>query len=211
MIYKHAIHNLGEVLDQITAFYQSKEIHPTIYQAVMDQGFFSDEKETFKSKGYTTWVEEPANFMVLSHDNIIKRQNNIEVRLITKWDERIETDIFIPSNEAYEIEVFKQSIFNLKSKVFVGYLGNKAVAITRIHLSDYDCCRFDYILVAKDYRKKGYARELLSHVTDYCRANNIMNCYQWPAHKTSEKLCYEAGFRSFFKSEVARASYEQAE
>lgn len=207
VIYRNEINNLGEVLDQITRFYQSKNIHPSIYQAISDEGYFLEEKETFNAKGYNTWIEEPANFMLLSALNNIVVQKTIDVKLVTEWDERIATDICIPSNEEYEIEVFKQGIEHDESKVFVGYLGNKAVAITRLHLSNNDCCRYDYILVSKNNRKNGYARELLSYVTDYCRNEGIMNCYQWPAHRTSEKLCYEAGFRSLFKTEIARASY----
>jgi len=209
VIYRNEVLNLGEVLDQITAFYQSKDIHPSIYQAVIDEGYFQEEKDIFRAKGYNTWVEEPANFMLLNNSNKIFVQKTIDVRLVTEWDKRIATDICIPSNEEYEIEVFKQSVKDDDSKVFVGYVGNKAVAITRLHLSEYDCCRFDYILVSKNDRKNGYARELLSYVTDYCRDKGIKNCYQWPAHKTSEKLCHEAGFRSLFKSEIARASYSK--
>ncbi len=101
----------------------------------------------------------------------------------------------------------KNSISNTSYRVFVGYKESKAIAITYFHVSQYDCCRFDYIIISKDYRNKGYARELLSYVTDFCRENNMKNCFQWPAHKTSERICYEAGFRHLFFAEAGRASY----
>ncbi|WBW95851.1 GNAT family N-acetyltransferase [Oceanirhabdus sp. W0125-5] len=207
VIYRNKIEDLGLVLDFITEFYTKMNIAPNIYQAVEDEGYFKEKETIFKKHGYSIWIEGPNNFMVLTAENNIKSSNNLEIKLITEWDERIAMDICIPSNESHEIEVIKNGINSNKYRVFVGYKENKAVAITYFHISEYDCCRFDYIIISKGYRKKGYARELLSYVTDYCRENYLMNCFQWPAHETSERLCYEAGFRHLFSAEAGRASY----
>lgn len=207
LIYKNKIVDLGSVIDFITEFYTKMNINPNIYQAVEDEGYFKENEAIFKKHGYLVWIEGPNNFMVLTAENNIKSNNQLDIKLATKWDERIATDICIPSNESHEIEGIKNSINCINYRIFIGYKESKAVAITYFHVSEYDCCRFDYIIISKDYRKKGYARELLSYVTDFCRENNLKNCFQWPAHKTSERICYEAGFRQLFLAEAGRASY----
>jgi len=207
LIYKNKIKDLGSVLEFITEFYNRMNISPSIYQAVEDEGYFKKNIVIFEKHGYSVWSECPYNFMLLTDDNNIKCDNQLDIQLITVWDERIETDICIPSNEMHEIEVIRKSIICENHWVFIGYTEGKAVAITYFHVSEYDCCRFDYIIISKDYRKKGFARELLSYVVDYCNENNIKNCFQWPAHESSERICYEAGFRHLFSAEVGRASY----
>ncbi len=208
LIYKDKISDLGSVLQVITKFYTKMNINPNIYQALDDEGYFKRNEAIFKKHGYSVWVEGPNNFMVLTAENNIKISKQLDIKLITEWDERIATDICIPSNENHEIEVIKNCLKCKDYRFFIGYKENKAVAITYFHVSEYDCCRFDYIIISKDYRNKGYARELLSYVTDFCRENNLLNCFQWPAHKTSERICYEAGFRHIFSTEAGRASYK---
>lgn len=207
LIYKNKVTDLDSILNFITEFYINKNINPSIYQAVEDEGYFKENEDIFKKHGYSIWIEGPNNFMTLTAENNIKSSNKLDIKLITEWDERIATDICVPSGESHEIEVIKSSIKSINYRVFVGYSQNKAVAITYFHISENNCCRFDYIIISKDYRNNGFARELLSYVTDYCRENNLKNCFQWPAHKTSERICYEAGFRHLFSAEAGRASY----
>ncbi len=207
LIYKNRISDLGSVLDYITKFYSTKNIKPNIYQAIGDEGYFKSNEAIFKKHAYSVWVEGPNDFMILKDENIIKSNNQLDIKLINEWDERIAVDICIPSNETHEIEVIKSSIKSKSYRVFIGYMESKAVAITYFHISEYDCCRFDYIIISKDFRNRGYAREIISYATDYCRENNLRNCFQWPAHKTSERICYEAGFRHLFSAEAGRASY----
>jgi len=208
LIYKSKVTDLGSVLDYITEFYAKKNIHPNIYQATEDEGYFTENEAIFKEHGYDIWTEGPNNFMLLTAENIIKSSNELDIRLITEWDESIATDICIPSGESHEIEVIKNSIKSTNHRVFVGYSEGKAAAITYFHISEYDCCRFEFIIVSKECRNKGYGRELLSYATDFCRENNLKNCFQWPAHKTSERICYEAGFRHLFSAEAGRATYK---
>jgi len=207
LFYKSKVHDLDLALDFITEFYTKMGIQPRIYQAVADTGYFKENESVFKKHGYSVWLEGPNDLMVLSAENSIKTTNKLDIRLVTEWDDRIATDICMPADESHEIEVIKRSIKNLNHRVFIVYVANEAVAITYFHLSEYDCCRFDYIIIAKKHRNKGYARNLLSYATDYCRINNLKNCFQWPAHKTSEKICYEAGFRHLLTVEAGRAVY----
>lgn len=149
--------------------------------------------------------------MLLSEENQLKEHLDLEIKLLTEWDERIASEICMSSNESYGIEVFKRSIKNEDSRVFVAYLDEEAVGILNMHISNRNCCRYDYILISDNHRNKGYASGLLAHVTNYCNINNISNCFQWPAHKHSEYICEQAGFRHLFESEVARASYNKGE
>lgn len=207
VIYKEKIKNLSTVLQEITSFYHERNLQPSIYQAAGEVNYFIDNKTVFKSNGYTVWEEGPLDYMLLQADNQLKTSNQLRIERLEEWDERIANDIFIPSEEPWEIEVVKNNLKSPKYKVFVAYLEEKAVAITYFHISNLGCCRFDYIIVSKEYRKSGYARELLSYVTNYCRKNQIKNCYQWPANEISKKICFESGFRAVFTEITARASY----
>ncbi|MBN1968827.1 MAG: GNAT family N-acetyltransferase [Candidatus Delongbacteria bacterium] len=207
LIYKNKIENLNDVLESITLFYKQKNTKPIIYESMNDTGYFLENKFIFEQHGYNVWSDGPYSLMLLQADNKIKLKNNLEIKLVTDWDQRIADDICVPSDETHEIEVIKQSIANKNHRVFLAFNGEKAVAITYFHISNLNCCRFDYIIVSKNERKNGFARELLSYVTDYCRKNRIENCFQWPAHKTSESICYEAGFRHVKSINPGRASY----
>lgn len=207
LIYKENVDDLGKVLKDITLFYNEKDIHPCLYQSLEDEGYFKENEEIFNEYNYNVWTEEPANIMILSEKSILEKSKKLDIKILTEWDERIATDVCIPSDEIHEIEVFRNSILNLASKVFVGYYNGEAAAICHIHVSENGCCRYDYILVSINQRKQGFGREMLSYITEYCREHQIENCFQWPAHKTSERMCYDAGFRSLFSAEVGRASY----
>jgi len=209
LIYKDKIIDLVETLNEISEFYLSKDIKPSIYQATGDLDYFNQNSEIFLSCGYKVWSHDTLDFMVLKNKNKIVKSNELEIKILNKWDDRIATDICIPSNEEHEIEVMRNSIHSDREIVFVGYKDDKAVAITYIHESDLDVCRFDYILISKDERFKGYAKELLSYVVDYCRDNKIKNCFAWPAHDVSYNLLCKAGFESIFNIDVGRASYVQ--
>lgn len=207
LIYKDKVVNLEKTLNDITDFYMSKGINPNIYQASEDNGYFESNEEIFLSCGYNVWTEESLDLMVLANENRITKTKNLDIKIVSEWDERIATDICIPCEEEYEIEVIKSGIKAKNEIVFVAYKNDKAVAITYIHTSEFDVCRYDYILVAKGERNKGYARELVSYVVEYCKDKNIENCFTWPAHRGSQKILEEAGFESFFHINIARASY----
>jgi len=199
---------LSDALREINNFYLTKDIVPRIYQSFTD-GFFEKNKKIFESEGYEIKYFGKNKYMVLSEKNQIIKNGRLNVRQINHLDEKIEEDIFNSSGEEYEINVFKKSLKQKNVFVFAGYVQDKAVTITKFHISENNCTRFDYILTANDERKNGYARELLSYVVDFCTENKIYNCYQWPAHATSERLCYEAGFRTLFETESAEAIYKK--
>lgn len=208
IIYKDKVDNLKSVIDEISEFYLSKGITPTIYQSVMDQGYFDSNRDIFEKCGLSFDKDMDRKMMVLSDDSIITNNQNsqLRIKIVESWDERIATDICIPSGESHEIEVIKSCIESNIHEVLVIYDNEKAVGITYLHRSEnFDCTRFDYIIVSKDYRKQGVARELLSLVVNFCRENGYQNCFLWPAHQSSERICYEAGFREIFRFDIVRA------
>jgi Predicted acetyltransferase len=109
------------------------------------------------------------------------------------------------AGEEHGIEADKASLESDDFFLFAGYVGSEPVATVSFHVSEYDCTRFDYVFTAPKHRGRGYARELLSYVTDFCREKNFQNCFQWPANETSEEICYQAGFRTAFEFEGATA------
>lgn len=205
-LYPNKIMNLGVVLDEIRDFYKRKEIIPAIYHPqVFD--YFEDNRDIFNEHGYEIHIEEILQVMVLSQKNDILTSKNLDIRRVLTWDERIAADILIPDDQEYEIDVIKNSLKNDYNYLFVGYRNGAAVTYVTLHKSKNGCTPFDYIVTAKEHRHNGYAREILSHAVDFCNENKLPICYQWPAHKTSERICYEAGFRTLFKLPAGYASY----
>ncbi len=209
LLYESKVVDLDRTLHEITKFYKGKGIKPSIYQATGDKDFFMENKELFKKNNYDVWTKEELDFMVLTEANCITSSLELDIKMISEWDERIATDICIPCNEEYEIQVIKDSIKSKEEIVFVGYKENRAVAITYFHLSRYNVCRFDYILVNPDERGKGYGKDMVHHIVEYCKKNHIPSPYAWPAHEISASILYKAGFRPLFNVDVARASYNK--
>lgn len=206
ILYVDKINDLENILLDVKEFYLGKGITPRVYKPFMLDIFEANRemigKLSFRIENYGT-----NRFMMLTSENNIETEKRLDIRQISEWDVRIANDIYIPNGEEYEIEVLRNSIRNKDTHMFIGYLDGIAVTNTHFHISEYGCTRFDYISTAKDFRGKGYAREILSYVVSYCKKNNIINCYQWPAHETSERICYEAGFRVIFEAEAGAIVY----
>ena len=45
LIYKSKVDDLPKVIEDITAFYKAKGINPSIYQSILDEGYFKENKK----------------------------------------------------------------------------------------------------------------------------------------------------------------------
>jgi len=201
-IYPEKIGDLGTVLDDIYEFYQAKGIHCSIYHPFV-KDYFKDNQDILMQHGYRYVPEPDHRVMILSSENQIGTNHALEFRALTQWDERVANDILIPSGEPWEVDVTRDRLKYDGSYLFVGYLGEKAVVYSDIHVSEHGNTRFDYIVTAKEYRGKGYASELLSFIIEFCKKRGFKNCWQWAG--PSEHICYRAGFRESFTMEAGWA------
>ena len=202
-IYPQKITDFGAVLDDIAAFYKKFGIKASIYHP-FEKDYFRNNEEILKAHGYTYTAEDDHRVMLLTAENRIRLEKRLDIRVLDEWDERVATDILIPSGEPWEVDVTKKRVGQDGAYLFVGYLDDKAVVYTDIHKSEHGNTRFDYIVTAKDSRGKGYASELLSFVVEYCKENNFPMCWQWAG--PSEHICYQAGFREAFTMEAGYAT-----
>lgn len=202
-IYPEKITDLGAVLDDIAAFYKELGIRASIYHPFA-KDYFKKNEQILNAHGYTYTPEEAHRVMILTDDNRIEKTGELDIKVLHEWDERVATDILIPSGEPWEVEVTRKRIAQDGAYLFVGYLGDKAVVYTDIHKSEYDNTRFDYIVTAKGHRGKGYAGELLHFVVEYCKEHHFPYCWQWAG--PSERICYRAGFREDFTMEAGFAT-----
>jgi len=202
-IYPQKITDLGAVLDDISAFYKRFGIKASIYHP-FEKDYFRNNEEILNAHGYTYTAEDDHRVMLLTEVNRIRSEKRLDIRVLSEWDERVATDILIPSGEPWEVDVTKKRVEQEGTYLFVGYLDDKAVVYTDIHKSEYGNTRFDYIVTAKESRGKGYASELLSFVVEYCKENDFPMCWQWAG--PSEHICYQAGFRETFTMEAGFAS-----
>lgn len=201
-IYPDKIEDLGAVLDDIAAFYKKIGLRATIYHP-FEKDYFKNNEDVLIAHGFSYTPEEDHRVMLLTEENRIRAAKRLDIRVLRQWDERVATDILIPSGEPWEVDVTKKRTRQDGAYLFVGYIDDRAVVYTDIHISDYGNTRFDYIVTAKDHRGKGYAGELLSYVVEYCKENNFPVCWQWAG--PSENICYRAGFREMFTMEAGYA------
>lgn len=205
VIFKNKINDLGRVLDDIATFYMEKGIKPVIYQSISDEGYFEDIINILSDHGFESWSESQ-KYMVLSERNTITPNTEITVRKISDWQEEYETEIFEKAGEPWETAVAKKSLDNGNTLFFVAYDNGKPVGMTYAHLHG-DVCRVDYLLVSKKHRNIGVGRALISSFVEYCKVNQIENCFLWPDGETAERIYYEAGFRHVDTKQAGRASY----
>lgn len=197
-LYPDKVTDLAAALREIAAFYHAMGRDATIYHP-FEKDYFARHAEVLQACGFEYVPEEDHRVMLLTAENTIQTPKRLDIRLLDEWDERIATDILIPSGEPWEVEVTKKRSQQPGGLLFAGYLDGKAVVYTDIHLSPNGSTRFDYIVTAKEQRGNGYAGELLSFVTDYCREKALPLCWQWAG--PSEHICYRAGFRQAFTME----------
>ncbi|MBQ7863324.1 MAG: GNAT family N-acetyltransferase [Lachnospiraceae bacterium] len=209
VIFKDKISDLEAVLADIRSFYQSKGQSPIIYQAAAEEGYFAEHADIFAKHGFKTWEEE-IRFMVPVEENHLVTNPEISVKRVTEWDEAFATEIFEKAGEPWEIGVAKKMIQNPNTRFFVAYYQWQPVGMTYVHVRD-GVCRYDYILVSKEYRKIGVGRALMNALVEYCKEQSIENCYLWPAGEEAQRIYLEAGFRTVAVKMAGRAALEAVE
>ena len=207
VIYQNRIKDLNAVLKDITEFYHGKGMSTVLYQAMNDEGFFEEQTDVFARYGFRVWEEEQ-HFMVPVEENRLVTNPEISVKRVKTWDESFASEIFEKAEEPWEIGVAKKMIQNPNTIFFVAYYRNLPVGMTYAHERD-DVCRYDYILVSKEYRRIGVARALMNALVEYCKLKNIENCSLWPAGEAAERIYLEAGFRTVAVKRAGRAALEK--
>lgn len=206
VIFKEKIEDLDAVLADVKAFYRSKGQNPIIYQATDDEGYFAEYADIFAKQGFKTWEEEIC-FMVPVEENHLVTNPEISVKRVTKWEDDFAMEIFEKAEEPWEIGVAKRMIQNPNTMFFVAYYKGQPVGMTYVHVRD-GVCRYDYILVSKEHRKIGVGRALMNTLVEYCKEQQIENCYLWPAGEEAQRIYLEAGFRTVEVKKAGRAVLE---
>lgn len=209
LIYKDKISDLGEVLVEIEGFYKAKGIMPVIYQCILDEGYFENNKDVFSAHGFDIF-SELQKYMVLVESNVILPNPEVSVCQVHKWNEVFGKEIFEKAGEPWEIGVAKRAIANENTVFFVAFYNERPVGMLYAHVTD-EVCRGDYLLVSKECRNMGVGRTLMHSFTEYCKANVGEICYLWPVGDSAEKIYVEAGFREIETKKAGRAIYKREE
>lgn len=106
-IYPEKITDLGAVLDDITTFYKELGMRASIYHPFV-KDYFKKKETILNAHGYTYTPEDDHRVMLLTEENMIDAPKRLDIRVLTEWDEHVATDILIPSDEPWEIEVTKK-------------------------------------------------------------------------------------------------------
>lgn len=206
VIFKDKIHNLGQVLFDIIAFYKEKGVKPIIYQSINDDGYFEANKSVLLDYGFECW-SEMQKYMVLSEKNAINPNRDVIVQKVTEWKDEYEQEIFEKASEPWEIDVVRKALRNSNTLFFVAFYNGRPVGMTHCHITD-EICRVDYLLVSKECRNIGVARAIINCFVEYCKVNKINNCYLWPDGETAEKIYFDAGFRIVEIKQAGRATFK---
>lgn len=205
IIFKDRTNNIHKALEDITQFYLQKGIKPTIYQSISDDGYFESIRDELAVHGYHVYGEEN-RYMVFLDECKITSNPLIKVQKIEKWDDAFRTNIFEAADEPWETNVAKIALQSENTLFFVAYIEGCPAGMTHAHTRD-GVRRVDYLLVAAKHRKKGVGRAIIKTFADYCKENNIENCFLWPDGKSAERICHEAGFRLVDVKTAGRACY----
>lgn len=193
VLYSDKIENLDDVLDQISEFYKKKDITPRIYH-LYENGFLEQNRQCFIKHGYKIEVYGNCQYMLLTGENKINVHERLAIKRIRKWDERIASQILLPDDTEYAVDVIKESVKNDKYHLFVGFINEIAVTVASISYSDYGCARLDDVETAASYRNNGYSRELISYIVEYHKKTSDATFYLWAENPTAQKIYAEAGF-----------------
>ncbi|MBO2516504.1 MAG: hypothetical protein CW338_04390 [Clostridiales bacterium] len=204
VIFKDRITDLGAVLKDIVSFYEEKGCHPVIYQSMLDEAWFDDEKEAFSGAGFDIWNEQQ-RYMLLTEENRIIPNPEITVKRIREWDASLE-QIFLEAEEPWEIPVARKSSAYAGEWMFAAYIGENPAGILYSHQCG-DVCRVDYMLVSKLHRGTGAGRTLVYHFAEQIRNAGVGNVFLWPDGDTPERIYYEGGFRVAETRTAGRAAY----
>jgi len=203
VIFKHKIEDLDEVLDDVVAFYESRNLKPMLYQATAEEGYFAAHADMFAKHGFKIWEEE-LHIMVPVEGNKLQPNPEITVKRVTEWDDSFDEEIFVKAEEPWEIGVAKRMCKNPNTVFFVAYYKDRPVGMTYVHVRS-GVCRFDYILVSKEHRRVGVGRTLMNVLVEYCKEQGIENCYLWPADDGAQRIYLEAGFQTVVVVKAGRA------
>ncbi|MDD2648368.1 MAG: GNAT family N-acetyltransferase [Eubacteriales bacterium] len=203
-LYPERLKSLESALEEIKEFYISKGIRPSLYHPDKD-GYFAENADVFAKCGYELSPYETHRVMLLAEENTLNENPELGIRELKNWNERLASDILLPSGEPLEIIPLKKMMESPASRVFAAFIGEKAVGYTNIHISAYGNTRFDYVVTAKDMRGKGVGGSIISHAADCCRKRALPCPWQWAG--PSESLCHKAGFRESFVIPGGYANY----
>ncbi len=206
VIYKDRIHDLRQVLADISGFYKMKGSRPIIYQSMLDDNWFEEIKGELAAAGFKSWIEDQ-EYMLQSSDNLIIPNPDISVKRVSEWNDDIE-NVFIEAEEPWEIMVAKKTLAYPKGWMFAASLNGKVIGLLYGHISD-RACRVDYLLVSKKHRKTGAGRALFYHYVEWCRQNGIENVYIWPDGDTPKRIYEEGGFRVVEIRKAGRAVLDE--
>lgn len=209
ILYPEKIADLGQVLNDIKEFYQSKDIVPAIYHP-SSENYFIKNAITLKSHGYEFMTSLDARIMTLRDSIVLPLSGRLVIRQITEYNMIIDGSFFIEQDD-YLTEIYKNCINNKDHYLFVGYFEDKPVTLLSFHVSEYGCTRFDEMKTAGQYKNNGFAREMNQFAANFCIRNNLPVAYQWPAHGTSKRITSAAGFKESFTLPSGWATYAVVE
>lgn len=208
VLYPERIRDLSAVLRDITAFYKARGLTPLIYHPFR-RDYFEENRAVFEENGYELTIEPPNHMAVLCEESRIIPAVGLEIRRLSRWDERITNDILIPNGEGYEAPVGRATMEHEGSYLFAGYVDGRAAVYIIMHTTA-ELTRFDYINTAKELRGRGYARQLSHAMVSFHREAGLPLGATWFANDTSARLNYDAGFRyTDFYLESGYATYKK--
>jgi len=188
----NCICDYDKVIDEITAFYGSKNITPRIYSSLKPGQINKFEKILF-DKDFI--IQKYNNkWLIKKTECSINEQYTLRIERIDNQNKTLAMKNFY-YNE-WEFPLLKRKIKNKDYHSFVGYENDIPVTIGAIQYIG-DIGRIDDIETKTECRGKGYSRQMVRHLVTYHQEINKKLLYLWYSNKTAGKIYKEAGFVDF--------------
>jgi len=196
--------NYDNAIDEITTFYESKNITPRIYSS-LKVGQINKLEKILLNRNFN--IEKYNNkWLIKKNECSINEQYTLKIERIDNQDKTLAMKN-IYYNE-WEYPLLKRKIKNKDYHSFVGYENNIPVTIGAIQYIG-DTGRIDDIETKTECRGKGYSRQMVRHLVTYHQEINKKILYLWYNNPTAGKIYREAGFTDFENNFETWSAYKR--
>ena len=205
IIYDDSIKGYEEIIRSITDFYEAKNIIPRIYSPLVP-GQLIKIKNVLERSDYI--IQQYTNYYLIHEAKCsINEPYSLKIKRINGQSELSSMNDFFDNDWNYEL--LQRQIRNKDFHLLIGFENDIPVSKCSIQCIE-KTGRVDDVETKKEYRGKGYSRQMIRHLIKYnyeiCN-NSIL--YLWYSNYIAGKIYREAGFIDYENDFESWSAYKR--